>query len=164
MRTIDPFFAPGLWGGAPMPPQSPMMAGGLPDRVASPPKAAKVTPAVIVSSYSAHGSLASLNGSKLAAGFHAWRGRSGKRVICSVFQVSDGAAHKGLPDFTHAIVIGVDDCESDLYVRAVFALDESEDRYGHIEAAVSMGVTQWHVHLPEGGEAQCAALLRDLQY
>ena len=51
--------------------------------------------------------LASLAGGDLEERFHAWRGRSGRRYICSVFPVDHRAADAGLPEFAEAIVIAV---------------------------------------------------------
>ncbi len=52
-------------------------------------------------------SLASLAGGDLAERFHSWRGRSGRRYICSVFRVEHHTEDAGLPDFAAAIVIAV---------------------------------------------------------
>ncbi|WP_020175019.1 hypothetical protein [Methyloferula stellata] len=153
MRTIDPFFAPGLWGGAPMPPQSPTMTAG---RLSSPQR----RPAVIAPLL-AHAPLASLTGSVLGPRFHAWYGRSRRRTICSVYLVRDDEA-KGLPDFADGIVIAARRDAAGLRALAVFALGDSEDRRAWVEEAISAGAMEWHVHLLAEDDKERRALLQDL--
>ncbi len=153
MRTIDPFFAPGLWGGAPMPPQSPTMTAG---RLSSPQRRSAVIAPLL-----SHAPLASLTGSVLGPRFHAWYGRSRRRTICSIYPVRDDEA-KGLPDFTEGIVIAAKRDGARLHALAVFALGEDEDRRAWVEEAISAGAMEWHVHLLAEDEEERLALLRDL--
>ncbi len=151
MRTIDPFLAPGLWGGLPKPPQSSMMAAG---RFLSPPR----RPAVI-----AHGALASLAGSALASRFYAWHGRAGHRYICSVFPVLESEDNKGLPDFPEAIVIAAGRNGARLRALAVFGPSDGVERSMCVDEAISAGAVEWHVHLPAGNDKDWSAVLRDLE-
>jgi hypothetical protein len=155
MRTIDPFLSPGLWGGAPMPPQSPTMtAGRFPSPLRPPPV---IAPPLLV-----HAPLASLTSSVLGPRFHAWYGRSGRRKVCSVFPVLESQEAQGLPDFSEAIVIAARREPTGLYAIAVFALGEKEDRGALIEAALRAGAMEWHVHLLAADENERRALLEDL--
>jgi len=151
MRTIDPFLAPGLWGGLPKQPQSSMMAAG---RFLSPPR----RPAVI-----AHGALASLAGSTLEPRFYAWQGRAGRRYICSVFPVLEDEDNKGLPDFPGAIVIAAGRNGVRLRALTVFAPSDGAERTMCVDEAISGGAVEWHVHLPAGNDKDRSALLRDLE-
>jgi len=154
MRTIDPFLAPGLWGGAPMPPQSALTAG----QFSSPPR----RPAVIAPSHTIGAPLASLAGSVLGPRFHAWYGRSGGRTICSVYPVREGEAGYGLPDFTWAIVIAAGRDRGRLHSVAVFAFGERDDKSAYAEKAITAGAVEWHVHLLAQDEPARFAVLRDL--
>ncbi len=157
MRTIDPFLAPGLWGGPATPPQSSLTAG----RSSSPPG----RPAVIASSPQDidHAPLASLAGSVLGPRFHAWYGRSGRRTICSVYPVREDEPGRGLPDFTWAIVIAAGRENGKLYSVAVFAFVENEDKSSHLNEAVSAGALEWHVHLLAQDQKTRSFVLRDLK-
>ncbi len=155
MRTIDPFLSPGLWGGAPMPPQSPTMTAG---RLSSPLR----RPAVIAQRVLAHAPLASLTGSVLGPRFHAWYGGSRRRTICSVFPVRESDAAMGLPDFAEGVVIAARRDGARLCAVTVFALGESEDRAARIDEAVRAGAMEWHVHLLAADATERRTLLRDL--
>ncbi len=154
MRTIDPFFAPGLWGGLPKPPQSPMMTAG---RLTGPLQ----RPAVIAESSLAQAPLASLTGSVLGPRFHAWYGRSKRRTICSVFPVFEAEAAKGLPDFAEGIVIAATRRRGQLEALAVFTLGD-EEKSARMDEAVMAGASEWHIHLLAASETERQALLSDL--
>ncbi len=158
MRTIDPFLAPGLWGGAAMQLQSTMTGG----QCSSPRQRPAVTAPPPMGA-----PLASLAGSVLGPRFHAWYGRSGRRTICSVYPVRRDEAGLGLPDFTWAIVIaasrdqGARD-QGPLRSLAVFAFGEGEDKTTHAVKAVADGALEWHVHLLAQDELARYAVLQDL--
>lgn len=154
MRTIDPFLAPGLWGGPPKPPQSPMTAGR-----ARPPR----RPAVIAALPEiAHAPLASLAGSVLGPRFHAWYGRSRRRYVCSVFAVGETDAMMGLPDFNRAAVIAAGRDGGQLHALHIFALDETKEQNKHVGTAVAAGAVEWHIYLPFGDDKELRDVLLDL--
>ncbi len=156
MRTIDPFIAPGLWGGPSNPSQSSLTAG----QSSHPPR----RPAVIATlpQNIDHAPLASLAGSVLGPRFHAWYGRSGRRTICSVYPVLEDQPGRGLPDFTCAIVIAAGRDNGRLSSLVVFAFGENEDKSASICEAISAGALEWHVHLLAQDSKARSALLQDL--
>jgi hypothetical protein len=126
------------------------------------------SPAVIAQPFKPHGPsanapVASLAGSVLAPRFHAWYGRSKRRTICSVYPVAKSEAGRGLPDFTAAIVIAVRRECGLLRSLTVFAFGDGEDKQVHVEEAVALGASEWHVHLLADSENARRAALRDLQ-
>ncbi len=152
MRTIDPFVAPGLWGGASKPSQ-PLAA-----ERASPPKRFAAGNAPIIP----NAPLACLAGSVLGPRFHAWYGRSGKRTICSIYPVLGTDETKGLPDFTEGIVIAARRDHGRLCALSVFAIGETETPDRCVDTAIAAGASEWHIHLPAGDEQARRELLRDL--
>jgi hypothetical protein len=109
--------------------------------------------------------LESLAGDALAARFHAWRGNSGQRYICSVFPVT-AEPDAGLPDFTEAVVIAAA-CEDD-GTRRLVALRQCERganpyaRESFIIEALAAGASEWHVHLLASEEMQRRAAIADI--
>jgi hypothetical protein len=105
-----------------------------------------------------------LAGGALAARFHAWRGLSGRRYVCSVFPARRGASLGGLPEFDDAVVIAVDAKRSSERRRiAVFELRWRRGRFcgdlDRVKAALEAGVREWHVHLlAESAQARRAAI------
>ncbi len=159
MRTIDPFFAPGLWGGLPKPPQSSMVTAG---RLTGPLQRPAVTAEPGLAQSLAQAPLASLTGSVLGRRFHAWYGRSKRRTICSVFPVREAEPAKGLPDFAEGIVIAATRACGQLQALAVFVLGEGDERSARADEAVFAGASEWHVHLLAASETEREAVLRDL--
>jgi hypothetical protein len=110
--------------------------------------------------------LESLVGGALATRFHAWRGSSGQRYICSVFPVKDAEPDAGLPDFTESVVIAAA-CESD-GTRRLVALRQCESganpyaRESFIIEALAAGACEWHVHLLASEVAQRRAAMADI--
>jgi hypothetical protein len=105
-----------------------------------------------------------LAGAALDSHFHSWRGASGRRYICSVFPVCDGAELGGLPEFDGAIALAVSRDGGGLRQRiAVLDLCWRDGRFaGDWQAAgdaLSAGACEWHIHLLAGdGDARRAAI------
>jgi hypothetical protein len=112
-------------------------------------------------------SLASLAGGDLAERFHSWRGRSGRRYICSVFRVEHHTADSGLPDFEAAVVIAVKtNGDGD---RHVVGFCQCEHGFGarardtFVAAAIAAGAQQWHVHLLTADPQKRRAAIEDIE-
>jgi hypothetical protein len=112
-------------------------------------------------------SLASLAGGELSERFHAWRGRSGRRYICSVFPVDPRDSTGGLPDFAEAIVIAVRlDAAG---ARRVVGFCQSEHgagpvaRHAFVTASVAGGAQHWHVHLLTADPDKRRAAIEDIE-
>jgi hypothetical protein len=105
-----------------------------------------------------------LAGGPLASRFHSWRGASGKRFVCSVFAVRDGAELGGLPEFESAIALAVArDARGQRQKIAVLDLSWRDGRFtGDLERAgdaLRSGACEWHVHLLAAeSAARCAAI------
>jgi hypothetical protein len=111
--------------------------------------------------------LASLAGGDLAARFHAWRGRSGRRYICSVFPVDHRAADAGLPEFAEAIVIAVgQDIGGERRIVAFLQCEYGANalaRQAFVAAAIKAGARQWHVHLLTADPQKRRAAIEDIE-
>lgn len=111
--------------------------------------------------------LASLAGGDLAARFHAWRGRSGRRYICSVFLVDPQAGDAGLPEFAEAIVIAVgQDIGGERRVVAFLQCEHGATalaRQAFVAAALKAGAQQWHVHLLTANPQKRRAAIEDIE-
>ena len=115
-----------------------------------------------------HGNAAleGLAGGALAARFHAWRGSSGQRYICSVFPVNVAEPDAGMPDFSEAVVIAAA-CDADGTRRSV-ALCQCETganpyaRKSFIVEALAAGAAEWHVHLLASEVTQRRAVIADI--
>jgi hypothetical protein len=112
-------------------------------------------------------SLASLAGGDLAERFHSWRGRSGRRYICSVFRVEHHKEDAGLPDFAAAVVIAVKtDAAGD---RQVIGFCQCEHGFGpvartaFVTTAIAAGAQQWHVHLLTADPQKRRAAIEDIE-
>ena len=92
----------------------------------------------------------------LRSRFFSWRGGSGRRYVCSVFQSGEDSFIAGV---TNGVVIGV--AREGVTTRpvCVFLAQERSygDRRGLREIARELGVAEWHVHF-----CADAASLRDL--
>lgn len=112
-------------------------------------------------------SLASLAGGELSERFHAWRGRSGRRYICSVFPVEAQDAAGGLPDFAEAIVIAVRTDAAGH--RRVVGFCQSEHgagpvaRHAFVMASVAAGAQHWHIHLLTADPEKRRAAIEDIE-
>jgi hypothetical protein len=111
--------------------------------------------------------LASLVGGELSERFHAWRGRSGRRYICSVFPVDRRDSEAGLPDFAEAIVIAV---KTDAFgQRRVVGFCQCEHgagpvaRHAFVSAAIAAGAQQWHIHLLTADPQKRRAAIEDIE-
>jgi hypothetical protein len=116
----------------------------------------------------ANAPLGCLSGGALASRFHAWHGRSGHRYICSVYPVDleDGPA--GLPDLDGAIVIAVGlDRRRERVRLAIFEALWRDGRLARgreaVEAALTAGAREWHVHLLAASAEARRAAIRDLE-
>lgn len=115
-----------------------------------------------------HGNAAleGLAGGALAARFHAWRGSSGQRYVCSVFPVNAAEPDAGLPDFTEAVVIAAA-CAGDGR-RHLVALCQCETganpyaRDSFIIEALAAGASEWHIHLLASEVTQRRAAIADI--
>jgi hypothetical protein len=110
--------------------------------------------------------LQSLAGGPLAGRFHAWRGGSGQRYVCSVFPVN-AEPDAGLPDFCDTVVIaatrtsdglrrpvGLCQCEpgANSYARECFIIE-----------ALAAGASEWHIHLLATEMKQRRAVIADIE-
>ncbi|WP_332683228.1 hypothetical protein [Bosea sp. (in: a-proteobacteria)] len=87
--------------------------------------------------------------------FTAWRGRSGRRYVASVFGVQDGHAL----NFTDAVLLAVSPERSIVAARdsGPFGIDAALNRWR--DAAAMAGACEIHVHLlAEDGQSRRAAL------
>ena len=115
----------------------------------------------------ANAPLASLAGGALASRFHAWRGRSGRRYICSVFAVLDMATETEFPNYSDAVIIAAAAEENGR--RRMIAIGQSGSNgawFGHsafARMAISAGATEWHVHLLAASRAARHAVRCDLE-
>lgn len=112
--------------------------------------------------------LDSLAGLNLASRFHAWRGASGRRYICSVFSVDRSDQHAGLPDFDAAIALAVAFDEAGRRRRvSLLCHDATADaaaRRQFIAAALAKGAIEWHIHLLAEDAQQRMAVAADLDW
>jgi hypothetical protein len=111
--------------------------------------------------------LDSLAGGTLAARFHAWRGASGRRYICSVFVAEAAEFEAGLPDFADAIALAVA-CESDgrrrcLSVFVSEAGNGGASRQAFVTAALAAGAVEWHIHLLAVDAQQRRLVAKDIE-
>ncbi|MGZ9409971.1 MAG: hypothetical protein ACXW3J_05000 [Methylocystis sp.] len=92
----------------------------------------------------------------LRSRFFSWRGASGRRYVCSVFQSGEESF---IADVTNGVVIGVAREGAATRPVCVFLAQERSygDRRGLREIARELGVAEWHVHF-----CADAASLRDL--
>lgn len=90
-------------------------------------------------------SLASLPASDLGERFYAWRGASGARFVCSVFQGGEEAVVAG---FSNALIVGVAREGAARRPVCVLSSREFEGVAGRApwEASRALGVNEWHVH------------------
>jgi len=111
--------------------------------------------------------LESLVGGVLAGRFHAWRGASGHRYICSVFPVNGMEPDGGLPDYAEAIVIAV--APGAAHARRMVSLCHCEPsadataREFFIAQAVATGAVEWHVHFLAMDMEQRCAVIADIE-
>ncbi len=88
--------------------------------------------------------------------FFSWRGASGRRYVCSVFQTGEEGF---VADVTNGLIIGV--AREGAIARPVCVFHAREgvagDRRALRETARELGVAEWHVHF-----CADAATMRDL--
>lgn len=92
----------------------------------------------------------------LRSRFFSWRGASGRRYVCSVFQSGEESF---IADVTNGVVIGVAREGAASRPVCVFLAQERApaDRRALRKMAQELGVAEWHVHF-----CADAATLRDL--
>ena len=91
----------------------------------------------------------------LRSRFFSWRGASGRRYVCSVFQSGEDSF---IADVTNGVVIGVAREGATTRPVCVFLAQERARRPPRLrEIARELGVAEWHVHF-----CADAATLRDL--
>ena len=98
------------------------------------------------------GSLAQSAG--LRGRFFSWRGASGRRYVCSVFQAGEEAF---VADVTNGVVIGVARDGVAARPACLLLAREGGERRPLRELARELRITEWHVHFCAGEET-----LRDL--
>lgn len=111
--------------------------------------------------------LRSLAGETLASRFHAWRGASGRRYICSVFSVEADALDVGLPDFVDAIAMAVAREPDGSRRRISLFLNEATSdpaaRRAFVAEALAKGAIEWHIHLLAVDGWQRRAVATDIE-
>jgi hypothetical protein len=100
----------------------------------------------------ANAPLVCLAGGALASRFHAWRGESGRRYVCSVFPARSEAVLGGMPEFDAAVAIAVRiDAAGRRSRLAVFELSWRNGRFQgdveRLEKTLAAGICEWHIHL-----------------
>ncbi|MBI1981621.1 MAG: hypothetical protein HYS63_08755 [Methylocystis sp.] len=91
----------------------------------------------------------------LRSRFFSWRGASGRRYVCSVFQSGEESF---IADVTNGVVIGVArEGATNRPVCVFLAQERAVDRHALRRMARELGVAEWHVHFCAN-----AATLRDL--
>lgn len=118
-------------------------------------------------SRAANGPLDCLAGAALASRFHAWRGGSGRRYVCSVFPVQSDAELRGLPEFDAAVALAValdgDGQRSRVAVFQVYWSDgQFEGDAKFVNEALAAGTCEWHIHLLAETEPARQAMIDDL--
>jgi hypothetical protein len=89
--------------------------------------------------------LASLLSSELGDRFYCWRGASGARYVCSVFQSGEEAI---VADFSQGLIIGVARDGAARRPICVLSSGDFESARGRElrAAARAHGVSEWHIH------------------
>jgi hypothetical protein len=109
-----------------------------------------------------------LAGGALAARFHAWKGRSGERYICSVFPVHPDDENDGPPEFDEAIVIGVArDASGRRRMLGVFESGGGKDHaivaaFGLFASLTALAL-EWHIHLLAQDPSDRQKVIADLE-
>ncbi|MGJ0506430.1 MAG: hypothetical protein ACR652_04695 [Methylocystis sp.] len=80
--------------------------------------------------------------------FFSWRGVSGQRYVCSVFQRGEEGF---VSDVESGVIIGV--TRDGVGLRPVCVLAAREGRQSLRHLARELGVAEWHVHFCEGNKA-----------
>jgi hypothetical protein len=136
------------------------LAGEIPESQAGLPQAPKPR-----SWMPGNAALKCLAGSPLATRFHAWRGASGRRYVCSVFPLDPAAPDAGLPQFAGVVIavaraadgwrrlVSMSRCEPDADPGA---------RDSFVVEARAAGACEWHVHLLASEASQQRLALADL--
>ncbi len=96
--------------------------------------------------------LASLNSSELRGRFYSWRGVSGQRYVCSIFQSEEQAV---VQTFSSAVAIGVANDRGTR--RPVCVMSAREVGSADATNLRLIGVDEWHVHFRSD-----EVLLRDI--
>lgn len=116
---------------------------------------------------SSNAPLESLAGGSLASRFHAWRGASGRRYICSVFPADPAAPDAGLPDFADAIAMAVvrepDGGRRRISLFLSEATSDATTRRAFVAEALAKGTIEWHVHLLAVDAWQRRAVATDIE-
>jgi hypothetical protein len=82
--------------------------------------------------------------------FFSWRGGSGQRYVCSVFQRGEEAF---VSDVESGVIIGVARDGAAARPVCVFGARQNGMRPTLRDLGRELGVTEWHVHFCEGSEA-----------
>lgn len=94
--------------------------------------------------------LRSLAGSQgLRDRFYAWRGKSGRRYVCSVFQQGEEGF---IADVTDGAIVGVARAEAMARPVCVVAARQSSGTQALRALGRELGVVEWHVHF--SGDAE----------
>lgn len=116
----------------------------------------------------ANAPLECLAGGALAARFHAWKGRSGERYICSVFPVQPHDERGGLPEFDEAVVIGVSrDASGRRRMLGVFESGGGKDPMiadvSGLFTSLKAFACEWHIHLLAQNPGDRQRVIEDLK-
>jgi hypothetical protein len=106
----------------------------------------------VASSFSSRGQeLDSLvESTNLRSRFFAWRGLSGRRYVCSVFQSGEEGFVAGVEN---GVVIGVAREGASARPVCVFQAEAGQARRSLRDLAQELGVVEWHVHFCADAEA-----------
>lgn len=110
--------------------------------------------------------LQSLVGGSLASRFHAWRGVSGRRYVCSVFAIDPIDPEAGLPDYTDVVALAVARDESgarrclSVFMRGATADLVAQKHF--VAAALAAGAVEWHIHLLAAGKQERRLIADDI--
>lgn len=81
--------------------------------------------------------------------FFSWRGLSGRRYVCSVFQTGEDGF---VADVTNGIIIGVARDGATARPVCVFPAREGGERRALRELAQGLRIDEWHVHFSADAE------------
>jgi len=121
------------------------------------PRSARAVGSPVWASGCASVPLAALAGGALAGRFHAWRGASGRRYVCSIFLAAWAAE---IPFLTDPLVLGVA-VDSDGRRSLLFVSDGGLPSR-RLPSAIQAMIAEYHVHLLAETAAQRMQAYRDL--
>jgi hypothetical protein len=110
--------------------------------------------------------LVALSGGGLARRFHSWYGRSGRRYVCSVFELSDESAMEAVRHYGDAVVLAVQrDVRGEKSLIAVGETGSFPElfwRGAAFNRLISDGAAEFHVHLMAETAAARHSIIEDI--